>query len=192
MAKRKKPFDPAEAERQRAERERNSEMIAAVRSQPSTALNIDQRTGKLVGAWRMNCFNLLLKDKAQGSAVAWLETLIRTANGENSQERRPDFIRSSSEGAPGQNITQAMIAASEELATVEASLYPACARLLFGLLKPDASQEDNWRDVVKTSTGETNPHAQAAMVRAAAANLLWVQDNISRLMRDRRERRMAA
>ena len=78
------------------------------------------------------------------------------------------------------------------MSVVEGALYPACARLLFGLLKPDKSNENAWRDVVRKTTGETHTHAQAAMVRAAVANLTWVRDNMPRLMREQTARRMAA
>lgn len=39
--KRAKPFDPAQAERIRAEREASKEMASTLRSQPSTAINVD-------------------------------------------------------------------------------------------------------------------------------------------------------
>ena len=146
-----------------------------------------------MGVWRLDCFDRLLKDQPhEREAINWLETLIRTANGENGGERRPDFIRASVEGAPGQNVSQAMIDAGEELAAVEGNLYPGCARLLFGLLRPDAALKDNWRAVVQSATSETNEAAQGAMVRAAAANLLWIRQNVDRLTRDRRERRRMA
>lgn len=142
---------------------------------------------------RHDCFTLLLKDRVPShKAVGWLETLIRTAAGENGQERRPDFIRATTDGAPGQNITADMIAASEVLTVVEENLRPWEARLLFELLRPDAALLTRWRDAVARLTGETNPQAQGAAVRAAAASLAWVRENIERLQRERRSRRLAA
>ena len=181
----KPPTPPADIIARRAERrEMESRGIT---------VNVDERTEEITGAWRPDCFSTLLKRQPdEHGAVLWLEALIRTANGEITQERTPGHIRGSVEGAPGQNVSQVMIDASVELAAVEESLYPACARLLFGLLLPDAALESRWRDVVRKHTGETNAQAQGAMVRASAANLLWVQQNIGRLARDRKERRVAA
>lgn len=191
--RRRKPHDPAEAARRAAERAENAAEIARLKAQPGVTVNVDPRTGKLVGALRMNCFAALLPaDGPEIKAVDWLETILRTAQGENAQERRPDHIRAPTEGAPGQNITADMIAASEILCAVEENLYPAAMRLLFGLLRPDAALDGNWRQVVKAATGETNPQAQGAVVRASAANLLWIVQNIDRLVMERTRRRREA
>lgn len=190
---RRKPHDPAAAARLATERAEAADMIGVLSAQPSTALNYDPRTGKLVGAKRLTCFpSLLPSPSLELAAIDWLDELIRAANGENGGERSPGYISGSCEGAPGQNISSAMIAAGETLQAVESALYPACARLLFGLMKPDAATEHNWRSVVQSATGETNPQAQGAMVRAAAANLLWVQQNIDRLVSERVRRRREA
>lgn len=192
-SKRKKPYDPAAAARHKAEREANAQEVNRLRAQPSTAVNVDKTTGRLTGAWRLNCFNTLLPQKGQErAAIDWLEELVRTANGENSQERRPDFVRASTEGAPGQNITDGMIAASFRLSVVLENMAPAHGRMLMELLKPDADLITRWRAVVQSSTGETHSHAQAATVRAACTSLVWVRDNIGRLERAHRETRRAA
>lgn len=191
--KRHKPHDPAAAARHRQEREQNAEMIGAVRAQPSTAVNVDPRTGRLTGAWRLNCFNTLLPAKGvERDAIDWLDELVRTANGENSPERRPDFVRSSTEGAPGQNVSDAMIAASFRLQVAMEHMAPAHGRMLMDLLKPDADLLTRWRSVVERCTGETNPQAQAGAVRAACTSLAWIKDNIRRLERTRSETRAAA
>lgn len=190
--KRQKPHDPAEAERIRKDRAESAEMIATLRRQPSTAVNVDPRTGRLTGAWRLNCFNTLLRPGClERGAVDWLDELIRTANGENGHERRPDFIRASTEGAPGQTVTDAMIEAGQRLRIVSLAFAPPHARMMFGLLKPDADLITRWRDVVEQCTGETHSHAQAAAVRAACAHLLWIKDNIVTLERLRRDQRAA-
>lgn len=191
--KRQKPHDPAAAARHRLEREQNAEMIGAVRAQPSTAVNVDPRTGRLTGAWRLNCFNTLLPAKgAERDAIDWLDELVRTANGENSQERRPDFVRASTEGAPGQNITDGMIAASFRLSVVLENMAPAHGRMLMELLKPDADLITRWRAVVERCTAETHPQAQAGAVRAACTSVVFIRDNIGRLERAYREVRAAA
>lgn len=191
--KRNKPHDPAAAARHKAERMENAAEVARLRAQPSTAVNVDKRTGRLTGAWRLNCFNTLLAAKCQErDAVDWLEELVRTANGENAQERRPDHIRASNDGPPGQNISDAMIQASVRLEVVLENMAPQHGRMLMELLKPDADLITRWRGVVERCTGEKTPHGQAAAVRMACANLAWIKSGIGKLERDHRDRREAA
>lgn len=195
MAKRKKPTDPQDAARHRREREDNRQEVERLSVQEGVALNLEPRTKRLLSARRLDCFALLLKDDAHAearSAVNWLEELIRDASGENTQERRPDFIRASCEGAPGQNVTQRMIEASRTLEVVEASLRPWEARLLFELLRPDEALLTRWREVVKRVTLEVNAQAQGAAVRLACLNLQWVRSNIDALAKARRTAREAA
>lgn len=153
-------------------------------------VNVDERTEEILGAWRPDCFTLLLRGRPEEqSAVQWLEALIRTAQGENGRERSPDFIKGSCEGAPGQAITQAMIEADRDLSAVQGAMPPQMLRMLFELMKPDEALLTRWREVVQRITGEVNPQAQGAAVRAACTALVWVQVNIDRL---RREARIAA
>lgn len=191
--KRAKPFDPAAAERLRKDRQENADNISAIRAQPSTAVNVCTKTGRLTGAWRLNCFNTLLSPGGlERQAIDWLDDLIRTANGENGGDRRPDHIRASSEGAPGQNISDDMIKAGRRLQVVTEALPPQHARMLFELLKPDADLITRWRGVVERCTGETHSHAQGAAVRSACTALVWIKDTIGRLERDYINRKLAA
>ncbi|MBB4799675.1 hypothetical protein HNP32_003435 [Brevundimonas bullata] len=194
MAKRKKPTDPQDAARHRREREENRQEVERLSVQEGVALNLEPRTKRLLSARRLDCFALLLKDDAHAearSAVNWLEELIRDASGENTQERRPDFIRASCEGAPGQNVTQRMIEASRTLEVVEASLRPWEARLLFELLRPDEALITRWRDVVKRVTTATTPQRQGERVIVACESLMWVRQNAVALVKQRQEARAA-
>lgn len=191
--KKKKPYDPAAAARHRQERAESQAEIGRLRAQPSTAVNVDKRTGRLTGAWRLNCFNTLLPaESPERGAVDWLDELVRSANGENGQERRPDYIRASNDGPPGQNVTDAMIEASRKLKIVTDSLSPSHARMLLDLMKPDAGLITRWRGVVERCTGETNAQAQGAVVRAACVQLGWVQKNLRRLERINHSAKSAA
>lgn len=193
MSRKRKPHDPAAAERNRQEREENAAEIARLRAQPSTAVNVDKRTGRLTGAWRLNCFNTLLtQGSMEREAIDWLDETIRMANGECGQERRPDHIRASSNGAPGQAISDAMIAASRDLEVIEQHVQPSDMRMLFALLQPDADLITRWRAVVSRFTGEKDPRAQAARVRSACSHLAWVRDRMPSLRRQYEERRTAA
>jgi len=186
MAKRKgKPFDPAEAERHRRDRENNAAEIARLTAQPNVAINTDKRTGRLTGAWRINCFNtLLVAGSAEKSAIDWLDSTIRTSAGENGGERRPDFIRASVEGAPGQNVSERMIQASRDLEIIEHYTNPKDVQMLYALLQPDADHDAKWQATVERLTGEKDPRSQAARVRAACAHLAWTKDRMPALRRD--------
>lgn len=184
---RKKPYDPAQQAIIHQRREEKREMESR-----GLEVNVDKRTEEILGAWRPDCFALLLKGRPdEAHAVQWLEQTIRTATGENAQERG-EFVNRSCEGAPGQAISMAMIEAGETVAVVQEALAPQHARMLFGLLKPDDALLTRWRDVVRRTTGETNPQAQGAAVRAACTSLVWVMRNIGLLTKARRERRLAA
>ena len=189
MGRRKhKPTDPQDmatiAERRAERRELEARGIT---------VNVDSRTEEITARYRADCFTMLLKGRPEEqAALQWLDELLRTASGEKGAERRPDFIRGSAEGAPGQNVSQAMIDADAYLVVVTEALPPQCARMLFELLKPDAALEGQWRPVVKRCTGEINPVAQGVAVRMACGQLRWVQLNIERLMRERRDRRLTA
>lgn len=184
--KKKQPSTPADITARRAERR---ELKAR-----GLEVNINPRDEKIVGIWRPDCFNLLLKAKPnEAAAVGWLESVIRTAAGENGQERRPDFIRASSDGAPGQNVTADMIAAGEVLVVVEENMMPWETRLLFGLLRPDEALITRWRAVVASACpNASTPQRQGERVVSACERLLWVKDNIGRLMRERQDRRRMA
>lgn len=195
MAKPKKrqPTDPQDITARRLEKREYEARGLTV--------NSDARTEEILSVSRPDCFTALLRPaKRPGDrcwmleygAVLWLEDLIRTSQGENGQERRPDYIRGSAEGAPGQHVSQAQIDASEVLAAAEENLRPGESRLLFELLKPDAALDTNWRPIAARYSGERNAMGQSAAVRAACTSLLWVQDNIERLKRERKDRRAAA
>ena len=185
--KKRKPYDPAEQAIIHQRREERRELESR-----GLEVNVDSKTEEVLGAWRPDCFRLLLRGRvAEQSAVNWLEETMRTASGENA--RGPsEYVQRSSEGAPGQNVTSAMIEAAGVLTTIEESMAPAHIRLLFDLLKPDDALLTRWRQVVKRTTGETNPQAQGAAVRAACTSLVWVHRNIGLLTKARRDRRIAA
>lgn len=197
MTRRKKPSAPRKIaapanDEAAADRLRESRIEATRIKASGGTVNVDPKTGLIVGAWRKDCFTALLDGTPQHGAARWFEELIRTASGEAGQERPLDFIRASCEGAPGQNVSDAMIDAGELLTIVEDALRPWEARMLFELMKADAALLTRWRPVVERVTGVSDPMAQGERVRLACASLLWVRDNLPRLERERRERRMRA
>ena len=192
MAKRRnKPHDPAEAERTRAEREANRAEIKRLEGQ-GVAVNVDPRTGRLTAAWRLNCFNALLeRGSPEMQAVDWFEELHRTAYGENTPERTPGYVPNSTEGAPGQNISDAQIFASRIMAEVQDMVPPALYRMMLELLEPAKDRIGNWRGVVEKHTRETHAHAQGAAVRSVCSILVWAKDEAPRRAAER-NRKIAA
>ena len=182
--KKKQPSTPADIVARRVEKR---ELKAK-----GLEVNTDPRTEEITGIWRPDCFTMLLKDmNTERDAIDWLETLIRTASGENGQERRPDYIRAPGFSA-GASPSDEMMAAQDRLVVLQESMAPADIRMLFELLKPDEALITRWRPVVQRCTGEVNPQAQGARVRAAATSLAFVRGILERLVRERRDRRRLA
>lgn len=179
MSRHKSRRSPEKRAADLAEKERNREEIARLR-QSGAKVNVDPRTGKLVGAWRLDVFGMLFQrgsiTEAQHDAVCRLEALLHVALGFSTPERRPDHIRASTIGAPGQNVTQAMIDASRELRRIEERMHPREYGMLTDLLEGQAAIYRRWRAVVERRTGEATPHGQAAAIRAACENLSWALD----------------
>ena len=140
----------------------------------------DGKTHVIVRARRIDVFQLLVERGAipQDSfdAVRAYEADLATAMGWNTPERRPDYIRASVEGAPGQNVSQIMIEASRMVRWVEDRLTTRDWRLLSALLHENDGSITRWRDTVQRITGEMRDEAHAVAVRHAAANLKDVRD----------------
>ncbi len=132
---------------------------------------------------RIDVFQLLLERKALSqdlfNAVRDHEADMATAMGWNTPERRPDHIRASVEGAPGQNVSQAMIDASRMLQWVEDRLTTRDLRLLKALLTENDANCGRWRGTVEGITGEKRDEAHAVAIRAMCANLKDVRDRFS-------------
>lgn len=136
------------------------------------------RTRVVVRARRIDVFQLLRERDAipqeSFDAIRSYEADVSTAMGWNTPERRPDYIRGSQEGAPGQNVSQPMIEASDRLAWVEFMLTTRDRRLLSALLHENDGSLTRWRETVERITGEKRD--PAAVVRYMAANVRDVRD----------------
>ena len=150
----------------------------------------DGKTHVIVRARRIDVFQLLVERGAipQDSfdAVRAYEADLATAMGWNTPERRPDYIRASVEGAPGQNVSQIMIEASRMVQWVEAMLTTRDATLLKALLHENDANCGRWRGTVERVTGESRDESHAVAIRCMCANLKDVRDRFPR------DRRMAA
>jgi hypothetical protein len=128
---------------------------------------------------RLDVFALLLSrkalDKDAHDAFRDHEETVHVAAGWATPERRPDHIRASTEGAPGQNISQGMIVASRMVKATLDRLSPSEGRLLDALMGLGASGLTQWRHTVQRVTGENNDHGQASRIRALGENLIWAR-----------------
>lgn len=190
--KKSKPYDPAAAERARQEREEAREMAQVIGAQPSTALNRDKHTGRLVSASRLNCFaSLLNPSSVAAQAVNWFEGIVRASQGEADRQTIDMGFRAANDGLPG-GPTDSMVAASRKLEVIAAFMPRSNFRLLLALVEPDAALLTRWRDHVQAITGETDKQAQGARVRAAAEAVAWVHESFPMLERAYEARRQRA
>ena len=167
-------------------RQRRSE-IARLRAQGAD-VNVDKRTSEILGAWRRDVFTILrnrhgkptdgfpkgrpaLSQRAY-EAFRGHETDIHLSEGASGGDRRPDFIRATCEGAPGQNVTQEAIDAAGRVKKTLMGLSPTDARLLTALMTGEKALARNWRHTVEAETGETADESQAARIRALGENLI--------------------
>lgn len=134
----------------------------------------------VVRARRIDAFQLLLErnalPQASFDAVRAHETDLATSLGFNTPERRPDHIRATCEGAPGQNVSQFMIEASRMVRWVETMLTTRDWRLLTALLHENDGNVGRWHETVARITGEARDESHAVAVRCMAANLKDVRE----------------
>lgn len=183
-SKRQQPSDPRDvaANLERAEAKREVARLEAIGAE-SWLSHEEQEDGRM--KWvargrRIDVFKLLLERNAlpqeSFNAVREYEVAVATACGFNTPERRPDHIRSSQSGPPGQNIGDMQIDASRTVAWVERSLTTRDHKLLTALLRENDANVGRWRGTVEVITGETRDECHAAAIRCMAANLKDVMD----------------
>jgi hypothetical protein len=184
--KRSKPKSPEQIALEKlAQRARDLEAVniqPEAASLPSNENIIVQRKSQqtLAGARRWDCFDALaaknrkpddklspVLDTASYTAARQLERDMREQRGE--VDRGSSGMRVDSDPDRGDH-TDAMVAAGKRVRAVLAKIGDRDAMLLTELIYPSIPRE-TWRDTVAYVTGETHSHAQAAVVRAACANL---------------------
>lgn len=121
-------------------------------------------------ARRLDVFDALRDGMAPGAfdATRRLERDIRMRRGEHDHGRPVQRVQGDDYAAHCRN--DQIIAAGERVDAVMKRLAPRDFWLLTELIIPVASRP-TWRQAVAYITGEVNPHAQAATVRAACVNL---------------------
>lgn len=185
MTRRRKPADPAIAAQQKLARKRVVDDLKA----RGVEVNHDEQF-RIIGAHRPDVFSLLLSRKAitdvQFYAARRLEGAHALAYGHEKPEQTMDRVQSSTAGAPGQNVSQAMIDASAELATVYDTMGEQNAAIMQALIREQSAILTRWRDTVKRITGEANDKAQAALIRSACENLALAWRKLDYRARERR------
>lgn len=182
------PEQQAEERRQIAIRKREVEELKA--------RGLDVRHDakfNIIVAQRLDVFALLHSRKAltdvQLYAVRRLEEKHAIAHGHLKPEQSLDRVQSSCEGAPGQNVTQSMLDAHEELVTLYRETGHKNALLLNALIGgDDAAVLTRWRDTVQRVTGETGEGTHAALIRLACDNLAMAWQALDYRARERKER----
>lgn len=192
MTRRRKPHKPTDPAVHAATLLARKREIDEHRARGATVTHDEQ--GRIINARRLDVFALLHERKAltdpQLYAVRRLEVQIGTAHGHERPEQTMDRVDASTAGAPGQNITQAMIDAMSDLRAIMGSVGPLNARLLNALLAPEgnAGLLTRWRKTVADVTREERPEVQAAMIRTACENLALAWQAFDNRPRERRER----
>jgi len=190
---RRKPIDPAEIARQkaeRAERERRARHNPAEWGTNDAAMTLpangsvrseaETRT-KTRRVRRWDGFAILL---SHGSLTAPQEAAVRRLEELVAVRYRVDRARASDErvdrsAVSPTPITDASMSALRDIEDIGHGTGQHSMGLLLAILEPQVrtGQVINWRAAVKDFAGEPFPHGQVALVRAACENLrlAWVE-----------------
>lgn len=173
MSKRPAKRSPAEQAIERAAKAARKAEVDALRSR---GLTVTHDAGyNIIVTQRLDVFALLHSRKSltetQLYAVRRLEQYQAIAFGHERPEQSFDRVDKSSEGAPGQNVTQAMIDAQRDLRAIYLTTGGKSSELLIALTQPQEGILTRWRDTVAKVTGEKDEDVHPAMIRAACENL---------------------
>jgi hypothetical protein len=178
----RKPTDPQDmatiAER-RAERARSAEEIKRLTREDDVTVNVDERTGQLVGAWRRDVVSMMrdagkITDEVAGY-VRGLEGLIAEANGRSASCL--SILDRVSGGPVGDHAIVQHIEAARALNKRQMGMD----RVTWGLLRELCDGNlliSRWRGVVERRTGEKGERAQGAIIRQAFRALASVEESI--------------
>jgi hypothetical protein len=171
---RRKPTDPQEAARQRAERLANEAEIGRLRHQ-GAVVNLD-RARRIVSAYRASAFHKLKETKtiSTGQAAAAERLITDWAVWKRLDGKpAPSEVRAPVYASAPQLVTDRMIQAGDRVARVLDYIGPM-DRDLLSCLVAQAVEEDRplpWRDVVRRVTGVTQTVRQSQMIVAGLENL---------------------
>lgn len=179
MARHKKhrPTDPAEAARQRREREAQTRRTpgewgpneAAIASQADVA-SIPADRGKTRRIYRFDCFATLQLPNPDYLAVRRLETLLSVRFRTDGKEQGAKVDG----GGSAELVTARSMAAGDEIDAITGWADLHDAKLILALLTPQATEGSrvNWHATVKAMRGLTDRGEQSKAVKKAAASLV--------------------
>jgi hypothetical protein len=183
-AKRAKPKDPQVAAAERRAKAFEAVNIHAGASTLAAHLDViaeAQEREHESRARRLDAFEALREGMVTGAydAARRLERDMTIARGEHDQGRHLERVDNEQSG----DRTDAMVDASIRVDLALGGIGARDAWLLSELISPSVQTRlsaTNWRGIVAYVTGEENPHAQAAAVRSACANLAMAYDRMLR------------
>ena len=180
MTKRKnRPSTPDEVRAKMKARAELDSDLTRLGSQPDVEIELEPN-GTIRRTQRMDFASLLLRRAAISvhafNAYRDTQELHAIASGANMGGGNMDRVDSSTQGAPGQNISQAMVDARKRLDWLLGQIGTRDARLICALI--DGEQGGNgpggcgqWHITVERVTGEKNEDTHAALVRGACEGL---------------------
>ena len=180
MTRRKnRPSTPDEVRAKMKARAELDADLTRLGSQPDVEIELEPN-GTIRRTQRMDFASLLLRRAAISvhafNAYRDTQELHAIASGANMGGGNMDRVDSSTQGAPGQNISQAMVDARKRLDWLLGQIGTRDARLICALI--DGEQGGNgpggcgqWHITVERVTGEKNEDTHAALVRGACEGL---------------------
>ena len=171
---RRKPTDPQEIARRRAEKIANEAEIERLRSQ-GVVVNLD-RARRIVAAYRSSPFHKLREAKtitgAQSSAAERLCVDWAIWRGLDGRPERSE-VHAETYGRTAEIVSDRMLLAGKRIEKVLARVGPL-DRDLLGALCASVVEDDcplPWRDIVRRISGVTQVVRQSQMVVASLENL---------------------
>ncbi|RZJ47439.1 MAG: hypothetical protein EON87_00985 [Brevundimonas sp.] len=182
MTKRKKnkPSSPAEIAARRAQLQDARAEAQRLKDQGAEVAT-DPRTGEITGAFKPDVVTMMARageiDASEESAVRRFEGLLAKADvGPGSALGSLDRVHG---GDLGDRGIGAHIDAAKALIQRQTRMDPLTWAILRDLCAGNLLT-DRWRPVIVKATGETNPKAQAGIIRQAFRVLAVVEEQIKR------------
>jgi len=175
MSRRRKPHDPAAAERERANTRAEVERLASMGAEVNLGPD-----GKILSAWRSNVFTVLLRSGSitpnhHAAAMRLAETWA-IWRGLSGATGRTEFVDGGSGSA--ELVTDRMLVAGRQVERTLAGVGPMDEALLTAFMRATVEEDRPmaWRGIVERVSGVTGRDAQPAIVRAALENLRRVYE----------------
>ena len=175
MSRRRKPHDPAAAERERAAVKAEVQRLEAMGAEVNLGPD-----GKIRSAWRSNVFTVLLRSGSitpnhHHAAMRLAETWA-TWKGLAGTAGRTEAVDGGTGSA--ELVTDRMIVAGRQVERVLAKVGPMDEALLVAFMVATVEEDRPmaWRGIVERVSGVTGRDAQPAIVRAALENLRRVYE----------------